>query len=115
MNNYEIAALLTPDLSERDVQKFIRELKGLLEKHGATEIGQEKVERRPLAYQVKKHTEGYYIFIDFTAPATAPQDIRNEFRHREELLRLAFIRKPLPQTKPEPEPAEEPAPEAENG
>ena len=94
MNHYETAMLLSPALSDKDVGKFVQEARELLTKHGAAELAPEKTERRPLAYPVRKHTEGTYVFISFDGPSTLPAEMKNELRHRDELLRLAFIRKP---------------------
>ncbi len=94
MNHYETAMLLNPALSDKDVSKFVQEARELLTKHGAAELAPEKTERRPLAYPVKKHTEGTYVFINFDGPPSLPAEMRSELRHRDELLRLAFIRKP---------------------
>ncbi|UCG43841.1 MAG: 30S ribosomal protein S6 [candidate division WOR-3 bacterium] len=94
MNHYETAMLLSPALSDKDVSKFVQEARELLTRHGASELAPEKTERRSLAYPVKKHTEGTYVFISFDGPASLPAEMRTELRHRDELLRLAFIRKP---------------------
>jgi small subunit ribosomal protein S6 len=94
LNHYETAMLLSPALSDKDVNKFVQEARELLTKHGAAELAPEKTERRPLAYPVKKHTEGTYVFINFDGPPTLPAEMKGELRHRDELLRLAFIRKP---------------------
>ncbi len=101
MSHYEMAVLLSPDLSDKNVQKFAEEARKLLEKHGAIEIGDEKIERRSLAYPLKKKTEGFYIFTSFVGPATIPEAVRTELLHREDLLRLAFIRKSTRQVKAE--------------
>lgn len=106
MQHYEAAFLLKPDLSDKDVERFVTEVKQLLTEHGAKDLEPEKVERRALAYPVKKYTEGYYVFIGFFAPPQLPAQIRTEMRHREELLRLAFIRKPVIIPEPEPAPSE---------
>ena len=94
MNSYEIAMILDPNLSEKDVQKIGQETRDLLTTYGATAIADERIERRALAYPVKKHSEGIYVFIDFTGPTTAPQQVRYDLRHREGLLRMAFVTKP---------------------
>jgi small subunit ribosomal protein S6 len=87
--------ILDPNLSEKDVQKIGQETKDLLTNYGATAIADERIERRALAYPVKKHNEGIYVFIDFTGPNTTPQKVRYDLRHREGLLRMAFVSKPL--------------------
>jgi small subunit ribosomal protein S6 len=96
LNHYEAAMLLKPGLSDKDVEKFIAEMRELLGAKEAVEIDEGRVERRNLAYPVKKNTEGYYVFIQFDAPPTLPDAMKLELKHREELLRLAFIRRPSP-------------------
>lgn len=100
MSHYETAFLLTPNLADKDVEKFSAEMRELLEKHGATDVGEGRVERRVLSYPVKKHNEGYYLFIPFSGPAGLPSELRTELRHREELLRFTFVRRPEPTAAP---------------
>lgn len=94
MNKYELAAILNPDLSEKDVTRLVQELKDLLTAHGASDFKPERVERRALAYLTKKFREGYYVFLDFVSPASLPAAMRTELKHRQEILRLAFLRLP---------------------
>ena len=109
MNHYETAFLLSPDLGDKDVEKFAREARDFLTGNGATEVAEPRIERRALAYPLKKHTEGHYVFVSFTGPAALPEQLRVEFRHREEVLRQASVRKPALVEEPEPEePAVEP-------
>lgn len=116
MNSYEIAMIVDPNQSEKDIQKIAQETKDLLANYGATAIADERVERRALAYPVKKHKEGIYVFIDFTGPAEVPAKIRYELRHREGLLRMASIIKPVvpaaPSAEPVAAPVEPPPPPA---
>ena len=113
MNHYESAMLLHPDTSDKDVQKFVTEARALLEKHGAVDLDEGKVQRRSLAYPVKKQTEGFYVFLNFDAPPTLPEEMRQELKHREGLMRLAFINRPKPEPEPEPAPPAEEKPPAE--
>ncbi len=95
MNSYEIAMIVDPNMPEKDVQRLAQETKDLLVKNGASAVADEVVERRTLGYPIKRHTEANYIFIAFTGPSTIPNKIRLEMKHREGLLRLAFIAKPV--------------------
>ena len=126
MNNYELAMIVSPDLAEKDVQKLAQDSKELLAASGATAVSDEQIERRALAYPIKKHNEANYVYINFSGPPTAPEKFRYEMRHREGLMRMAFVCKPVPKppTEAEAAPAPElsdrdrggqPAPEAPNG
>jgi small subunit ribosomal protein S6 len=111
--SYEVAMLVHPSLSEKDVQKVAQEAKDLLVQFGASAVSDERIERRALAYPVQKQNEANYIYIYFTGPTSLPDKVRYELRHREGLIRMAFVRKPIPAAEPEPAPAPEvpPAPE----
>ena len=109
MNNYELAMIVNPDLAEKDVQKLAQDSKELLAASGATAVSDEQVERRALAYPMKKHNEANYVYINFSGPPTIPEKFRFEMRHREGLMRMAFVCKPVP--KPPAEAAVVTAPE----
>ncbi|MBN2465095.1 30S ribosomal protein S6 [candidate division WOR-3 bacterium] len=116
MNNYELAMIVSPDLAEGDVKKLAQDSKELLTASGATAIADEQVERRALAYPIKKHKEANYVYINFSGPSSIPEKFRHEMRHRDGLLRMAFVCKPVPKPPVEDEPvaAPEPTPEAPN-
>jgi len=119
LNSYELAMILSPTLSEKDAQKVTEEAKELLIANGASAITEPQFERRAFAYPVKKHTEGTFAFMNFNGPAAVPSKIRFEMRHREGLLRMAFVCKPAPKpapaAEPAPAPAAAPGPEASGG
>jgi ribosomal protein S6 len=115
LNSYELAMIISPTLSEKDAQKVAEEAKELLLANGASAISEPQFERRAFAYPVKKHTEGTFAFISFDGPAPVPSKIRFEMRHREGLLRMAFVCKPAPKHAPAVEPAAAPGPEASGG
>jgi ribosomal protein S6 len=115
LSNYELAMIVSPDLAESDVLKLARDSKDLLAASGATAVADEQVERRALAYPIKKHNEANYVYINFSGPSTIPERFRHEMRHREGLMRMAFVCKPVPKPiESEPAPAPEPPPEVPN-
>ncbi|HTW90086.1 MAG TPA: 30S ribosomal protein S6 [bacterium] len=116
MNNYELAMIVSPDLAEKDVQKLAQDSKELLAASGATAVSDEQVERRALAYPIKKHNEANYVYVNFSGPPTIPEKFRYEMRHREGLMRMAFVCRPVPKPALEVSPATppEPQPEAPN-
>ena len=116
MNSYELAMIVSPDLAEKDVQKLAQDAKELLATSGATAVSDEQTERRALAYPIKKHNEANYIYVNFSGPSSIPEKFRYEMRHREGLMRMAFVCKPVPKPPAEAEqvPAPEPGPEVPN-
>jgi len=109
LNSYELAMIVSPDLAERDVQKLAQDAKELLVASGATAVSDEQIERRALAYPIEKHTEANYVYVNFSGPSSIPEKFRYEMRHRDGLMRMAFVCKPVP--KPTVAPVEGPTPE----
>lgn len=114
LNHYEIALVINPDVPEKEVERIAEETRELLGGMQAAIAGT-RIERRSLAYPIKKWTEAHYVFIECDAPGSMPQTIRHEMKHREGLVRMAFVRKALQPEAPAPEPVaapvEAPAPE----
>ena len=112
LNSYELAMIVSPDLAERDVQKLAQDAKELLVASGATAVSDEQIERRALAYPIEKHTEANYVYVNFSGPSSIPEKFRYEMRHRDGLMRMAFVCKPVP--KPPAEAAAVAAPEPDS-
>jgi ribosomal protein S6 len=109
LNSYELAMIVSPDLGEKDVQKLAQDTKELLAASGATAVSDEQIERRALAYPIKKHNEANYVYVHFSGPPSIPEKFRYEMRHRDGLMRMAFVCKPVP--KPTAAPTEGTTPE----
>ncbi len=93
MNKYELALVLSPSLDEEaktaemtKIQELIARFEGVIEK--VDDWG-----KRRLAYEIQKVNEGFYSFISFEAPATAPAEIESRVRIMENVLRYLVIRK----------------------
>jgi small subunit ribosomal protein S6 len=112
LNSYELAMIVSPDLAEKDVQKLAQDTKELLAASGATAVSDEQVERRALAYPIEKHNEANYVYVNFSGPPSIPEKFRYEMRHREGLMRMAFVCKPVPKPPAEPAVAAAPAPDS---
>lgn len=91
MKNYEAVFILSPKLSKEAVQKLAGEVKKSIEAANGERIIEEKLEKRPLQYPIKKQKEGIYFICQFTAPTDAIAKIKEDFKHNESVLRYAFI------------------------
>ncbi|MBD3156654.1 30S ribosomal protein S6 [Candidatus Peregrinibacteria bacterium] len=63
---YELMLILKPDLSQDDIDKQLKEIKGLI-KDATGEIYHEDLwDVRDLAFTIKKYDKGYYVIYYFT-------------------------------------------------
>jgi small subunit ribosomal protein S6 len=101
LKDYEAVFILSPRLSEDEVDKFVEELKKSIETAKGTSIVEEKIEKRSMFFSIKKQREGIYLIYRFTAPADAVEKIKADFKHNESVLRYQFL---VANKKAEPEP-----------
>jgi small subunit ribosomal protein S6 len=93
MNKYELTVIIDGNLNEDAVAKIRQELVEMLTGYGAVVVDT-KIERRAFAYPIRKQREGTYLFINFQAAPSTPENIRRDLLHREEMLRVAIFRLP---------------------
>ena len=77
MRKYEMMFIVNPTLEEAAIKKVAEDLKKALEKKGAETVELKDMGQRDLAYEINKHTKGYYFLLTVKATAEAV----NEFNH----------------------------------
>ena len=121
MNRYEMIYIIDTGLEEAARKELIEKVSGLITANGG-EI--EKVDetwgKRRLAYAIDYKTEGWYVLVNFKAPADLPRELERNLQINENVLRYLVVKleekrsavKPRA-IRPVAAPAEEaPAPEA---
>lgn len=61
MKNYEIMFIVKATLSEDEVKKVVENFKNVLTTNGATIVNFVEMGQKELAYEIKKHKNGYYF------------------------------------------------------
>ena len=93
MRRYEIVFVLAPDLPDTDLEDTINGYKVAAEEMGAKVLGVDKWVRRPLAFPVKKYTEGTYVFLLVEEEqARAVAELERRFRVTDSVIRFLTIR-----------------------
>jgi small subunit ribosomal protein S6 len=91
--NYEAIFVISSKLSENEIKDIAEELKKLIESKNNAKILDTLVEPRQFAYPIKKETKGTFITYKFQAPPETISNIKGEIKHREEILRITFVKK----------------------
>jgi small subunit ribosomal protein S6 len=81
------------DLDEESLEKEVAELAGIIKGQGEGTVTFDKIGTKTLAYPVKKRNEGFFVCYNFHGPATAIVKIKEEIKHRENILRSLFLAK----------------------
>ena len=118
MANYEIVALLRPDLEEEAINAAIARVHQRITEHGGSVTNTDRWGKRRLAYAIQKYRDGFYIFSVFSLESGQVARLRQTLGLHEDLLRFvvaehhpAPVRAAAPAAAaPAPAPAAAPAP-----
>jgi len=93
MRDYELTLIFHPDVGDEAGQDALLEkIKGQIAAAGGQDVQVEPWGRRPLAYPIKKVTEGYYFLIRMQFPPQAVSELERALRLTEPVLRFLLMR-----------------------
>lgn len=101
MRHYEIIFLVHPDQSDQ-VLGMIERYKSEVEKTGGKIYRLEDWGRRQLAYPIMKLHKAHYVLMNVEAEQEAIDNIENNFRYNDAIIRNLVIRTSGPVTEPSP-------------
>ena len=90
MRKYELACIFDAESSKANALK--EDIKQIVTGSGATLDDIEDWGRRKLAYPIKNHTDGTYVFYHCTMEPSTVDKIDKELSIREDIVRYRFIR-----------------------
>ena len=93
MNRYELIYIIDTGLEEAARKELIEKVSALITNNGG-EI--EKVDetwgKRRLAYAIDYKTEGWYVLVNFQAPAELPRELERNLKINENVLRYLVVK-----------------------
>ena len=93
MNKYEMIYIIDTGLEEAARKELIEKVSTLITNNGG-EI--EKVDetwgKRRLAYAIDYKTEGWYVLVNFQAPAELPRELERNLQINENVLRYLVVK-----------------------
>ena len=93
MNRYEVIYIIDTGLEEAARKELIEKVSTLITDNGG-EI--EKVDetwgKRRLAYAIDYKTEGWYVLVNFKAPAELPRELERNLQINESVLRYLVVK-----------------------
>ena len=92
MNKYELAVVVSAKIEDEERAAVVDRCKALSERFGGTITNVDDWGKKRLAYEIQKMREGFYYFVQFDAPATAPAEIESRIRIMDNVLRYLVVR-----------------------
>ena len=88
MNNYETVFIITPDLSDAQVQEVADKFHGVITEHGGQIVNREAWGLKKLAYPIQKKTTGFYFLMEFTGEGSLVDALETQYRRDERIIRF---------------------------
>ncbi len=92
MNKYESVIIINPSLEEQGIKDVITKFTDLINGNGKVE-NVEEIGRKKLAYEIKKHSEGYYAVYTFEANPEFITELERIYRITDDIMKFITIRK----------------------
>ena len=93
MNSYELLYILNNELADEAKEQVIEKLNAVVTANGGTIDNVDKWGTRRLAYPINYKNEGYYVLVNFTAPATLPDELERVMRITDSVIRFMIVKK----------------------
>ena len=92
MNKYELALVVSAKVEDEVRDAVVEKAKEYITRFGGTITDPGTCEKKKLAYDIQKMSEGFYNFIKFEADATCPAEVENRIRIMENVIRFLIVK-----------------------
>ena len=92
LNRYEALFIVDTDLGEAGVERVLERAQREIADAGGTVGNVDRLGRRTLAHSIRKHSHGYYAFVEFEGPGEAVDALMTRYRLTEGLLRAHIVK-----------------------
>lgn len=92
LNRYEALFIVDTDLGEAGVEQVLERAQREIAEAGGAVGSIDRLGRRTLARSIRKHSHGYYAFVEFEGPGEAVDALMTRYRLTEGLLRAHIVR-----------------------
>ena len=93
MNKYEALYIIDKAVTAEGTQAVIDKLSDAVTSAGGEVLNVDKWGIRKYAYPINFKTEGYYVLMNFNAPASVPAELDRLVRIMDETVRIMTVRK----------------------
>ena len=93
MEPYETIFILQPELTEEDAESVAKGFEEILASEKVSLVKSERWGKKRLAYRVRKHWEGYYIYFEHNSPPAVLTEFERRLRIHEHVIKWMSVRK----------------------
>ncbi|MDR3225554.1 MAG: 30S ribosomal protein S6 [Clostridiales Family XIII bacterium] len=90
MNRYEIMYIIAAALDDEAKDVVMETVESIIADGGEV-VKTDRVGLKKLAYPIRKKNEGYYVLVEFKAPADLPKELDRRLRISDDVVRHLII------------------------
>ena len=94
MAKYELALVVNAKIEDEKRVAVVKRAQSYIERFGGTVGATEEWGKKRLAYEIQKMHEGYYYFVKFEGASNTPNDLEQNMRIMDNVLRYLIVRLP---------------------
>ncbi|HKK96253.1 MAG TPA: 30S ribosomal protein S6 [Anaerovoracaceae bacterium] len=92
MRNYELMFIVRPTIEDDKRDAVIETVKEIISSDGEV-LDVDIWGMRKLAYEIEKHSEGYYVIVQFKAGSELPKELDRRLKISDNVIRHIIINK----------------------
>lgn len=92
MRKFETLLLLSPELASDAIESLLSSLTGIIEREGGKMVTADHWGMRDLAYPVRKVMRGYYVRLEYIAPAQLVAELERNIRNSDGIFKFVTVR-----------------------
>ena len=92
MRHYETTYILRPNLGEEQFTEIIDRTNAIVQGDKGSVIDVDRWGMKKLAYEIRKETQGYYVYMNYAAPGSTIQELDRIFRIDDRVLRYLTVK-----------------------
>jgi small subunit ribosomal protein S6 len=89
---YELLFIADPNLGEPEVDALAAQVQGFIEKDGGRVEKVEKWGKKRLAYEVRRHSEGYYVLLVVHGAGSLMKEVERRMKVADGIVRFLTVR-----------------------
>jgi len=92
MRRYETIYILRPSLNEEEINTVVDNTNGIITESDGKIIELDRWGMRKLAYPIKKESQGFYVYCDYSGAPEAVSEMERKFRIDDKVLRFMTVK-----------------------
>ncbi|MFZ5478050.1 MAG: 30S ribosomal protein S6 [Myxococcota bacterium] len=92
LNEYETIYVARPDLTDDVMQKITARYEQVVTDNKGTLLVSEDWGKRKLAYLIRKHQRGHYIYLNYVGPSSIVAEMERNLGLEDDLLRFLTVK-----------------------